>query len=168
MQIMKAKTLQKKRGLGSIHIYPRRRYPLFRRDKTTMEWYAPGFDPRRNVSNNDFAKAVKQSAPCFDTARLDNQRQTVMRGINVLVSTVVKDEFGQSCRRDKARDVLVDEWRHILAGESSVYHVVGTKVWPKEAKVWVYHPGAQALFNLAFATEDVMDDWLEEPIYHFA
>lgn len=138
------------------------------RRKLQMEWYANGFDPDRKKQNQDFAKAVKQTTLTFDVERLSGQRYSGMNGIDAIVTSPPMGEKGYSSGPEKAKSILIQEWKPILRGESGVFRIIGAKVMSADVTVWVFHLGSQTLFMLNFARPLDGDDWLDKPVYSFA
>lgn len=138
------------------------------RKKFLVEWYATGFDPQRQKQNQDFAKAIKQTAPVFDTERLDSQHYSAMNGISALVTSVLNDpKLQRSMTPDEAKALLIEDWKSILNGKAVDFRIIGTKVGSAEADIWVFHAGSQTLFMLHFATPRKNDSWLEPTVYRF-
>lgn len=146
----------------------RKKKPAMSRCKLQMEWYANGFDPDRKRRNQDFVKATKQTALTFDVERIGNQRYSAMNGIDAIVTSPPTGEKGYSSGPEKAKSILIEDWRPILRGESTAFHIVGAKVQSGELNVWIFHPESQTLFMLNFSQPLDGDDWLEKPVYSFA
>jgi len=130
-----------------------------------MEWHANGFDPDRQHKNQDFAKAIKQTAPIFETERLGNQRYSVMNGIDALVISPMDGKH--VAESEEAKTFLTKNWRLILRGEDADFRVIGVEANASEANIWVFHAESQTLFMLYFVTSSENDDWLKRPIYRF-
>lgn len=93
--------------------------PAMSRKKFLVEWYATGFDPDREKRNQNFAKAIKQTAPAFDTERLDSQHYSAMNGISALVTSALNDpKLQRSMTPDEAKALLIEDWRPILGGKA--------------------------------------------------
>lgn len=147
-------------------IYPEKK--TMQRQKLPMEWYATGFDPNRDVINNDFVKASKQQAPIFDTGQLDDGRDTALRGVDNLVVMSTTKNARPTNEQEKAKLALINTWRDVLENRELAFRTVGVKVGSKEARVWVYHAATATLFILGFAAKDKHANWLKNPVYHFA
>ncbi len=142
--------------------------PAMSQKKFLVEWYATAFDPQRQKQNQDFAKAIKQTAPAFDTERLDSQRYSAMNGISALVTSALNGpNLERSMTPDEAKALLIEDWRPILGGKAVDFRIIGTKVGSVEADIWVFHIKSQTLFMLHFATPRKDDNWLEPMIYRF-
>lgn len=158
----------KKKCLKILPIPRERKKPAMSRKKFLVEWYATGFDPGRQKQNQDFAKAIKQTAPVFDTDRLDSQHYSAMNGISALVTSVLNDpNLERGMTTDEAKTLLIGDWRLVLSGKSADFRVIGVKVGSAEADVWIFHARSQTLFMLHFATPRKDDNWLEPTVYRF-
>ena len=142
--------------------------PAMSRKKFLVEWYATGFDPDREKRNQNFAKAIKQTAPAFDTERLDSQHYSAMNGISALVTSALNDpKLQRSMTPDEAKALLIEDWRPILGGNAVDFRSVGIKVGSVGAEGWVFHGKSQTWCMVHVATPRKDDNWLEPMIYRF-